>query len=87
MNQPINGENWKQAEIISSFDQKPANGGIPAIAKQPMRKQMLVIGMYLCKPPMYSLKLLPMMTMMAPEQRKSNALNIAWVKRWKIPAM
>ncbi|CUP99747.1 Uncharacterised protein [Segatella copri] len=52
MNQPINGENWKQAEIISSFDQKPANGGIPAIAKQPMRKQMLVIGIYLCRPPM-----------------------------------
>ena len=23
MNQPMNGENWKHAEIISSFDQKP----------------------------------------------------------------
>ena len=32
----MNGENWKQAVMISSLEKKPANGGIPAIAKQPI---------------------------------------------------
>ena len=33
--------------MISSLEKKPANGGIPAMARQPIRKQMFVMGMYL----------------------------------------
>ena len=44
MNQPRNGENWKQAAMISSLEKKPLKGGMPAMARQPMRKHTLVIG-------------------------------------------
>ena len=37
---------------ISSFDQKPANGGTPAIANHPMMKVKPVIGITLRKAPM-----------------------------------
>lgn len=53
MNQPRNGENWKQAAMISSLEKKPLKGGMPAMARQPMRKHTLVIGMYLRSPPIY----------------------------------
>ena len=36
---------------IASFDQKPANGGIPEIASQPTAKVIAVSGMYLARPP------------------------------------
>ena len=36
---------------ISSFDQKPANGGTPAMASQPTMKVAAVIGMKARSPP------------------------------------
>jgi hypothetical protein len=36
---------------MSSFDQKPENGGTPAMASHPMMKVAAVIGMNFRRPP------------------------------------
>ena len=84
---PITGLYWKQAVRISSFEKNPENGGIPAMARQAIRKVMWVIGMYLRRPPMVSISLLCTAWMMHPAPKKSRALNMACVNRWNIPAM
>ena len=43
--------------MISSFELKPEKNGIPAMAKQLMRKVMLVIGIYLRRPPIIAISL------------------------------
>ena len=71
---------------ISSLDQKPASGKIPARAKEPMTKVVNVVGMYFFRPPI-SLMLLECTAWITdPEPRNSSALKKAWVKRWKIAA-
>jgi hypothetical protein len=37
--------------MIASFEKKPANGGIPASAREPTTAVQYVMGMYLRKPP------------------------------------
>ena len=41
----------KQAVRISSLEKNPANGKMPAMARQPKRNVMWVMGMYLRRPP------------------------------------
>ena len=84
---PMAGLNWKQAVRISSFEKKPENGGMPAMARQAMRNVQCVTGIYLRRPPMADISLLWTAWMMLPAPRKSRALNMAWVKRWNMPAM
>lgn len=55
--QPIVGLYWKQAARISSLEKKPENGGIPAMARQAIRKVICVIGMYLRNPPIADISL------------------------------
>ncbi len=72
---------------ISSFDQKPENGGTPAMASQPMMNVPAVIGITLRSAPILRMSCsscIPWMTEPAP--RNSNALNDAWVIMWKIAA-
>ena len=76
-----------QAVRISSFEKKPENGGIPAIARQEIRNVMCVIGMYLRKPPIMAISLLCTAWMMQPAPRNRQALNMAWVNRWNIEAI
>ena len=73
--------------MISSFDQNPARGGIPANAADPTMKVQKVVGMNLRMPPI-SLMLFECTAWMSePEPRKRRALKKAWVKRWKTPAV
>ena len=43
---------WPAVTRISSFDQKPASGKMPASASEPIMNVKNVIGMYLRRPPM-----------------------------------
>jgi hypothetical protein len=63
------------------------NGKEIILARQATRKVRCVKGIYLRRPPMRLISLLPMVWMMAPAQRKSRALNMACVKRWNIEAI
>ena len=85
--QPIAGLNWKQAASISSFEKKPLSGQMPAMARQAMRNVMCVTGIYRRRPPMADISLLCTAWMMLPAPRNNNALNMAWVNRWNMPAM
>ena len=72
---------------ISSFDQKPASSGNPAIASVAMPMVAAVTGMCLRSPPIFIMSCSSAMPWMTePEPRKSRALKKAWVIRWKIPA-
>ena len=51
----------KAFQRISSFDQKPANGGIPAIARVAMPMVANVQGMYGRKPPILRMSCSPPM--------------------------
>ena len=81
------GLNWKQAVNISSLEKNPENGGMPAMARQAIRKVICVIGIYLRSPPIADISLLCTAWMMLPAPRNSNALNMACVNKWNIPAM
>ena len=72
---------------VSEWLKNPEKGGIPDMARQATRKVRCVKGIYLRRPPMRLISLLPMVWMMAPAQRKSRALNMACVKRWNIEAI
>ena len=72
---------------ISSFDQKPANGGTPAMASQPTMNVRPVTGMTLRSAPIRLMSCswcMPWMT--EPEPRNRRALKNAWVTMWKIAA-
>ena len=73
---------------MSSFDQKPENGGTPAMANQPMMKVMAVMGMTLRNAPMRRMSCsssIPWMT--EPEPRNMQALKKACVIMWKMAAV
>ena len=73
--------------MISSFDQKPANGGTPAIASQPMMNVPHVIGMNLASLPILRMSCSSCMPWITePEPRNSSALNTAWVIMWNTAA-
>ena len=57
------------------------------MARQAMRNVQWVMGMYLRSPPIALISLLCTAWIMQPAPRKSNALNMAWVKRWNMEAM
>jgi hypothetical protein len=72
---------------ISSFDQKPENGGTPAIANQPMMKVPAVIGISLRSPPILRMSCSSCMPWMTePEPRNISALKNACVTMWKMAA-
>ena len=87
MIQPTTGLYWKQAVMISSFELKPEKNGMPAMARQEMRNVQWVMGMYLRRPPMSAISLEWTAWMMQPAQRNKQALNMACVNRWNMPAM
>ena len=69
---------------------------MPLIAKQPMKKVVLVMGMNFLSPPINRMSWAstgswPTTSSMAwitePEHRNSIALKKAWVTRWNMPAM
>ena len=77
----------KEKARISSFDQKPANGGTPAIASQPTMNVAAVTGRYGRRRPIQRMSCsscMPWITDPAP--RNSNALKKACVTMWKIAA-
>ena len=72
---------------ISSFDQKPANGGTPAIANQPTMNVAAVTGINLRNAPIQRMSCswcMPWIT--DPDPRNSSALKNACVIMWKIAA-
>ena len=72
---------------ISSFDQKPANGGTPAIASQPMMKVAAVTGIHLRSWPMRRMSCSSCMPWITePDPRNSSALKKACVTMWKMAA-
>ncbi len=73
---------------ISSFDQKPASGKIPASAADPITKVQNVVGMRFRSPPISRMsKVCPAPWLTDPAPRNSSALKKAWVKRWKTAAV
>src|SRR6478735_8674720 len=75
--------------MISSFDQKPANGKKPTSASEPIMNVQNVIGMYLRRPPMsffMSKEWCEPEWLTDPAPRKRRALKNAWVKRWNTAA-
>ena len=82
VSRPFSNAAW----MISSFDQKPENGGIPMMESQPAANVMNVMNMTVRTAPylrMLTLSFMPCMTDPAP--RNSPALNTPWVSRWKMP--
>ena len=74
--------------MISSFDQNPANGIIPALANEAARNVQNVTGIQRRSPPirwMFCSSCMPWMTLPAP--RKRQPLKKAWVTRWKMAGM
>ena len=72
---------------ISSFDQKPANGGTPAIASQPTMNVAAVIGMNFRSRPIRRMSCSSCMPWITdPDPRNSSALKKACVTMWKIAA-
>ena len=72
---------------MSSFDQKPENGGTPAMASQPTMNVAAVMGSSLRSAPMWRMSwssCSPWMTEPAP--RNSSALKKAWVIMWNTAA-
>src|SRR5690242_14671385 len=84
----------KAFQRISSFDQKPASGGTPAMARQEIRNVHRVSGRYGARPPMLRMSWLFSVSWMRaciawitePAPRKRQALKKACVKTWKKPA-
>jgi hypothetical protein len=73
---------------ISSFEKKPASGGMPAIASVAMSIVARVDGMYFARPPIFFMSCSPEQPWMTdPEPRKRHALKNACVIRWKIAAV
>ena len=70
---------------ISSFEKKPASGGMPAMAAVAMAKVQNVTGMRLRKPPILRMSCSPpsaWITLPAPRNRQ--ALKKACVTTWKM---
>ena len=77
---------WPAVARISSLDQNPASGKIPASATEPIMNVQNVMGMDLRSPPMsffMSKEWCEPEWLTDPAPRKSSALKNAWVKRWK----
>ena len=73
---------------ISSLEKKPASGGTPAIATEPMSIVTYVIGILRARPPILRMSCSPSTAWMTePESRKSRPLKKPWVIRWKIAAV
>ena len=68
--------------MISSFDQKPASGGIPDSAAAPMTNVQNVTGMDFRRPPISLMLLVCTAWITDPAARNSRALKKAWVNRW-----
>ena len=87
------GWTWNAPPRISSLEKNPANGTMPAIARQEIRNVIRVIGMCLRRPPIVVMSpgvwlppcSMPCMTEPAPRNR--HALKNACVPRWKIAAV
>src|SRR5690606_27115553 len=76
-----------RAPRISSFDQKPASGGMPAMAKVAMPMVVAVMGMRLARPPILYMSCSSDMAWITdPAPRNRSALKKAWVMRWNTPA-
>ena len=81
---------WPALARISSFDQNPASGKIPARAAEPITNVVKVTGMCLRRPPMsfFMSKLwCEPEWLTEPAPRNRSALKKAWVKRWKMAAV
>ena len=73
--------------MIASFDQYPANGGMPASARLPIHITVQVTGMIFASPPIFRMSCSSDIAWMTePAERNSSALKKAWVIRWKIEA-
>ena len=71
---------------ISSFDQKPANGKMPASAIDATTNVQKVVGMNFRMPPMsFFMSKLCTEWLTEPAPRNKQALKKAWVNRWKMP--
>ena len=73
---------------ISSFEKKPASGGMPAIASVAIEERLVGDRHATCRsPPIFRMSCSPPMAWMTlPEPRKRQALKKACVIRWKMPA-
>jgi hypothetical protein len=72
---------------ISSLLKKPANGGIPAIARQPIKKAICVTGISFLNPPISFISLLCTIWITAPAPRNNNDLKKACVNKWNMEAI
>jgi hypothetical protein len=69
--------------MIGSFEKKPANGGIPTSASEPIRNVIRVLGIRPPTPPIRRMSCSPASAWMTrPAARKSSALKKACVIRW-----
>ena len=69
------------------MEKKPANGKMPAIARQLTKNVPAVTGIFSLRPPMVRMSWLWWQaSMTAPEPRNRQALKNAWVTRWNTAA-
>ena len=74
------------AAMIESFEKKPANGGMPTSASEPIRNAHFVRGINLPIPPILRMSCSPASAWMtSPAAMKSSALKNACVIRWNSP--
>ena len=72
---------------MSSFDQKPENGGTPEMASHPIMNPKAVRGITLRRAPMRRMSCSSCMPWITePEPRNRQALKKAWVIMWKMAA-
>ena len=75
----------KAYQRISSFEKKPASGGMPAIAAVAIAKVAKVSGIRRARPPILRMSCSPPSAWITlPAPRKRQALKKAWVTTWKI---
>jgi hypothetical protein len=72
---------------MSSFDQNPANGGIPVSASPPIANAAAVSRMCFFRPPILKRSCVPTAWMTEPAARNRRALKNACVNRWKRPSI
>ena len=77
---------WCAAARISSFDQNPAKGKIPARARVPTQKVQVVCFIFFASPPISKMSYVWQACATLPAARKSRALKKACVVRWNIAA-
>ncbi len=77
---------WLAASSIISFETKPLNRGMPAMASEAVTASAAVIGISRLSPPSREMLRVPVSWSTMPALMKSAALNVAWLRMCRTAA-